>query len=87
MLITYSKVKRLVSEQRGVFIILYEKDAIESLIYEQPSLGSGNYSSYKPLVNQFDLHILKVTLKELMPFSTTAAKLLGPMKRIGDALT
>lgn len=52
MLITYSKVGRLISEQRGVFIILYEKDAIESLkYYEQPSLSSGNHSSYKPLVN------------------------------------
>ena len=49
MLITYSKVRRLISEQRGVFIILYEKDAIESLkYYEQPSLRVGITAPISP---------------------------------------
>lgn len=79
------KFKKLVSEQRGIFNILYEKDVTDSLIYyEQASLGSGNYGYDKPLVNHFDLHILKGALKELMSFFTTAEQLLGPMKRIGS---
>lgn len=70
------KFKKLVSEQRGIFNILYEKDVTDSLIYyEQASLGSGNYGYDKPLVNHFDLHILKGALKELMSFFTTAEQL------------
>lgn len=56
----FLKFKELVSEQRRIFSILYGKDAVDSLKYdEQPFLGNGNCSEGNPLVKKFEFHILK----------------------------
>lgn len=62
------KFKKLASEQRGIFNILYKKDAVDlRKYYEQSSLGSGNNSYNNLLVNTVALHILKGCLERTTP--------------------